>query len=295
MARSDLPCPAVSSVPSVLSVRGARRARLCLFAIASALLLGACASGSGGSGGSSGSKPAGASAGSASSNRPGGSSGAASKGTNGPNGLTALIGPFATLRCGKQEISVRANAEQAELNVGAKRYLLQAQRSASGARFASTAYPGTSFWSKGDRGMLMVDGRAFPECAPLAAPTPVVAQTGGASAESGPPSDLTVREWVVESIDGRSVVDNSRTTLVFDQQGQISGRAGCNRYTGSFQLQGASFEVRGMSTTRMICVLALMEQEARFLAVLAQARAWQLQRDGSLVLRTDDQRRIVAR
>lgn len=273
MARSELPRRAV------------RRARLCLLATVSAMLLGACASGPGGSG----SKPAGASAGSASTTRPAGSSGAGSKDTAG------LAGSTTSLRCGKQEITVRANAEQAELTVGAKRYLLQAQRSASGARFASSAYPGTSFWSKGERGMLMIEGQAYPECVPPASTTPVVAPAVVASAESGPPSDLTVREWVVESIDGRGVVDNSRTTLVFDPQGQISGRAGCNRYSGSFQLQGASFEARSVVTTRMICVPALMEQEARFLALLAQARSLQLQRDGSLVLRTQDQRRIVAR
>lgn len=251
------------SLPS----RGAwRRAHLGLLAGVSAVLLGACASGPGGVGGPSGAKPPGAAA------------------------PARAIGPLVNLRCGKQEIAVRANAEQAELTVGTKRYLLQAQRSASGARYASSAYPGTSYWSKGDGGMLMVDGQAYPECATLAATTPVIAP-----AEGGPPRDLTVREWVVESIDGRGVVDNSRTTMTFDPAGQIAGRAGCNRYTGSYKLQGSRFEVKGVATTRMICVPALMDQETRFLGVLERVSSFQLQRDGRLELRTDDQRRIVAR
>lgn len=257
-----------------------RRAHLGLVTAASALLLGACATGQGGAGGGKG---AGAGA------SPGAKPSATVPATR-PGGPMALIGPAIALRCGKQEITVRANTEQAELTVGTKRYLLQAQRSASGARYASSAYPGTSYWSKGDSGMLMVDGQAFPECATLAATTPVIAPV-----EGGPPRDLTVREWVVESIDGRGVVDNSRTTLTFDPQGQIAGRAGCNRYTGAYQLQGAKFEVKGVATTRMICVPALMDQETRFLKLLDQVRTFQLQRDGSLVLRTDDQRRIVAR
>ncbi len=250
-----------------------RRARLCGLAGVSAMLLGACATGPGGTGGHA------AGGGSASSPKPPASASAA-----------RVIGPATTLRCGKQEITVRANSEQAELTVGSKRYLLQAQRSASGARYASSAYPGTSYWSKGGNGMLMLEGQAFPECATQASVTPVIAP-----AEGGPPRDLTVREWVVESVDGRGVVDNSRTTLTFDPQGQIAGRAGCNRYTGSYRLQGAQLSVGSVATTRMICVPALMDQENRFLKLLEEVRSFQLQRDGSLVLRTDDQRRIVAR
>lgn len=263
---------------SVLPRRRAwHRAHLCLLAGVSAMLLGACASGPGGAGGGGG-------AGSGVGSKPPGS--AASTRANGP-----ATGPATTLRCGRQEITVRANAEQAEITVGAKRYLLQAQRSASGARYASSAYPGTSYWSKGDGGMLMIDGKAYPECAtPAATTTPVVAP-----AEGGPPRDLTVREWVVESIDGRAVAANSRTTLTFDPTGQIAGRAGCNRYTGAYSLQGAQLSVSGVTTTRMICVPALMDQEARFLGLLDQVRSYQLQRDGSLLLRTEDQRRIVAR
>ena len=236
--------------------RGAcRRAHLGLLAGVSAVLLGACASGPGSVGAPSGAKPPGAAA------------------------PARAIGPLVNLRCGKQEIAV-----------GAKRYLLQAQRSASGARYASSAYPGTSYWSKGDGGMLMVDGQAYPECATLAATTPVIAP-----AEGGPPRDLTVREWVVESIDGRGVVDNSRTTMTFDPAGQIAGRAGCNRYTGSYKLQGARFEVKGVATTRMICVPALMDQETRFLKALDATSTWRLQPDGSLLLTGPDGRKLLAR
>lgn len=236
----------------------------------SVMLLGACATGPGGTGAS------------------GGSGGAA--GTKTPDTVARAIGPSVLMRCGKQEVNVRANAEQAELTVGSKRYLLQAQRSASGARYASSSYPGTSFWSKGDSGMLAIDGQAYPECSTVAVVQPAVAQ-----ADAGLPRDLTVREWVVQSMDGRGVIDNSRTTLTFDPKGQIAGRAGCNRYTGAYQSQGARLELKGVATTRMICVPALMEQEARFLALLGQVVSFQLQRDGSLVLITQDQRRILAR
>lgn len=199
-----------------------------------------------------------------------------------------LSEPLTLMRCGSQDIGVRANSEQAEIEVAGQRHLLQAQRSASGARYASLAHPGTSFWSKGDRAMLVIKGQAYPECVTVAAQR-------AADASGQPPRDLTVREWVVERIDGRGVVDSSRTTLTFDAQGQIAGRAGCNRYTGGYRLQGAAFEVRGVATTRMACVPALMEQERRFLAMLGQVERWQIQPDGSLVLSTADQRSILAR
>lgn len=239
-------------------------------------LLGACASGSGGGGKGPGPGPG---AGTNTGTKPPATSASA-----------RVSGPIATLRCGKQEITVRTNAEQAELTVGAKRYLLQAQRSASGARYASSAYPGTSYWSRGDSGMLMVDGQAYPECIAQAAAMPVVA-----SAEGAPPRDLTVREWVVESIEGRGVVDNSRTTLMFDPKGQISGRSGCNRYTGSYRLQGAQFSASGVASTRMVCVPPLMDQEQRFLKALAGANTWRLQPDGSLVLTGPGGRKLLAR
>lgn len=244
-----------------------RRAHLGLLAGVSAMMLGACATGPGGRSGPPG-----------------------QAGTKTPDATALAMGPAVAMRCGKQDIAVRANTEQAELTVGSKRYWLQAQRSASGARYASSAYPGTSFWSKGDRGMLMIDGQAHPECSTLPATSPVAA-----SATGGPPRDLTVREWVVEDIDGRGVVDNSRTTLTFDPRGQIAGRAGCNRYTGSYQLQGARFEVKGLATTRMICVPALMDQETRFLKALEAASTWRLQPDGSLLLTGPDGRKVLAR
>jgi heat shock protein HslJ len=250
-----------------------RRTCLGLLTSVSVVLLGACATGRAGSGVSGGGAGAGGAA-----------------GVKNPDTAARAIGPSVLMRCGKQEVAVRANAEQAELTVGGKRYLLQAQRSASGARYASSAYPGTSFWSKGDRGMLALEGQAHPECSTMAAAPATVSEVAG-----GPPRDLTVREWVVQSMDGRGVIDNSRSTLTFDPKGQIAGRAGCNRFTGVYQLQGTRIEVKGVATTRMICVPALMEQEARFLKALASVTTWLIQPDGRLELAGPNGVRLLAR
>lgn len=120
---------------------------------------------------------------------------------------------------------------------------------------------------------------------------------GVATAQAaGPvPRDLTVREWVVQSIDGRSVVDHSRTTLTFNPEGQLAGSAGCNRYTGGFELQGGALQVKGMAATRMACSPVLMDQEARFLKALAMAQSWRLQRDGSLLITGAEGHTLLAR
>lgn len=250
-----------------------RRTCLGLLASVSVVLLGACATDRGGSGASGGAAGAGGAA-----------------GVKNQDTAARAIGPSVLMRCGKQEIVVRANAEQAELTVGGKRYLLQAQRSASGARYASSAYPGTSFWSKGDRGMLAIEGQAYPECSATAAAPAAVSELAG-----GPPRDLTVREWVVERIEARGVVDNSRTTLTFAPSGQLAGRAGCNRFTGSYRLQGAALEVSGIATTRMICVPALMDQESRFIQALGASTTWRIQPDGRLELGGPGGLRLLAR
>lgn len=225
-------------------------------------------------------------------------------GANGAGGVAAAkppvvaaraLGPAVLMRCGKQDVTVRANAEQAELTVGSKRYLLQAQRSASGARYASSAYPGTSYWSKGDSGMLTIDGQAYPACDTIPAGDAADVRQGAAGAGSVPPRDLTVREWVVERIDGRGVVDNSRTTITLSPSGQLAGRAGCNRFTGSYRLQGAAMEVSGVATTRMICVPALMDQESRFMQALGATTAWRIQPDGRLELGGPGGPRVIAR
>lgn len=241
---------------------------LALLACASAMLLGGCATGQWGSGVTGG-------------------AGGVAAGAKSPDTAARAIGPAVLMRCGKQDVSVRANAEQAELTVGSKRYLLQAQRSASGARYASSAYPGTSFWSKGDSGMLTIDGQAYPACSSLVTaggPDGAASETGARNAGFTAPRDLTVREWVVERIEGRGVVDSSRTTLTFDPLGQLAGRAGCNRFTGSYRLRGGAFEVSGIATTRMICVPALMDQEGRFLKALGGVTTWRIQPDGRLEL-----------
>lgn len=70
------------------------------------------------------------------------------------------------LVCGDQAIRVGVLDDRMRLQVGDRAFDLRQAVSASGARYVALADPTTSFWSKGDRGMLEVAGSAYPECIP---------------------------------------------------------------------------------------------------------------------------------
>lgn len=93
-------------------------------------------------------------------------------------------------------------------------------------------------------------------------------------------------EWVVEDLAGTGIIDRSRITVEFLQDGRVAGRASCNRYTGSYQLTGEALSFDEPATTRMACAPALMNQERRFLDLMADVIDGRIGRHGELRLRT---------
>jgi heat shock protein HslJ len=103
-------------------------------------------------------------------------------------------------------------------------------------------------------------------------------------------------EWVVEDIDGRGVVDNSRATLNFSEAGRVSGRGSCNSYSGEFTLTATGIAMsKNVTATMMACVPALMEQERRFFDALSAAQSFEIASDGALVLRGPGGKSITVR
>jgi heat shock protein HslJ/uncharacterized lipoprotein YbaY len=76
--------------------------------------------------------------------------------------------PFASaLVCGDQPIRVGFLEDRMRLQLGDRTFDLRQAVSASGARYVALADPTTSFWIKGDRGMLEIAGTPYPECTPV--------------------------------------------------------------------------------------------------------------------------------
>jgi heat shock protein HslJ len=106
---------------------------------------------------------------------------------------------------------------------------------------------------------------------------------------------LTGEEWVVEDIERKGIIDRSRVTVRFDDEGRVTGRAGCNTYTGGYTLTGESLTIARTATTLMACAPSLMEQETRFLSILQATQRFEITADGALVLHADDGRTLTAR
>lgn len=103
----------------------------------------------------------------------------------------------------------------------------------------------------------------------------------GAAADA--PASPVGPTWVVEDIGGRGVVDRAQTDLVLSPEGRAAGRGGCNRFTGGYTLDGASLRFGALAATRMACAPALMDQEGRFFAAMAEVRGWRMEQ-GRLLL-----------
>ncbi|MBD3642092.1 MAG: META domain-containing protein [Marinobacter sp.] len=101
-------------------------------------------------------------------------------------------------------------------------------------------------------------------------------------------------EWVVEDLAGAGIIDSSRVTIRFLADNRVAGRGSCNRYTGSYQLTGEGIGFGALASTRMACVPALMNQEARFLGLLGEVSRVRIGRHGQLQLSTPSGDTITA-
>ncbi len=126
------------------------------------------------------------------------------------------------------------------------------------------------------------------------------------SAESGeslqfervPPPQLDGSAWKVTSFNNNrqaviGVIGDPEITLVFGAE-EVSGSAGCNRFWGSYTVDGNSITFSPLASTRMACPEELMEQEQLFLAALASVVSWRV--DGNVLdmHRADSERAIWA-
>lgn len=80
----------------------------------------------------------------------------------------------------------------------------------------------------------------------------------------------------------------------FDEDGRVSGNAGCNRFFGSFEIRnGGVIEFGAIGATRMMCPKDAMDTERAFLDGLAQSVSYE--RDGArLVLHDADGVELLA-
>ncbi|HZO08499.1 MAG TPA: META domain-containing protein [Myxococcota bacterium] len=115
--------------------------------------------------------------------------------------------------------------------------------------------------------------------------------------EAAPPPRLAGTAWEVTGFNnGRSAVVSplvgTALTLSF-RDGQIAGHAGCNGFRATYSVDGDRLEVGPVATTKKLCdAKGIMQQEREFLAALASATTWALDR-GMLDLHRADGERVL--
>lgn len=106
---------------------------------------------------------------------------------------------------------------------------------------------------------------------------------------------LTGGEWRMAEIEGRSAA--GRPTMLFGEDGSLTGNAGCNRYRATYEIAGDGRLAIGRAlATSMACAdPALTTQERRLLGLLERGDRFDLAEDGSLRLYARDAVVIAAR
>jgi len=90
------------------------------------------------------------------------------------------------------------------------------------------------------------------------------------------PAGLASKQWNLHTINDELLYGDSKITLGFDNDNQLSGSAGCNSYHAKYRLDITStttgaIDVESVSATKKQCDAAIMEQEKRYLTALSDA------------------------
>ena len=81
--------------------------------------------------------------------------------------------------------------------------------------------------------------------------------------------------WTLIEVSGMGVTQPDARSIQFDASSHhVSGSAGCNRFTGTYQSSGTSLEIGPLATTRMMCPPATMAAETTFLNALKAVRGF---------------------
>lgn len=108
------------------------------------------------------------------------------------------------------------------------------------------------------------------------------------------PTQIINKTWLVEDINQHGIIDNAHVTLILSEDGRISGKSGCNNYSGRYILTGNKLTViPPMISTRMMCAPALMQLESEYIAVLSEAEKVELSSIGALVLTSQSGKTIT--
>src|SRR6185295_16084913 len=107
-------------------------------------------------------------------------------------------------------------------------------------------------------------------------------ETAMTDPQDGGDEQLTRQDWVADTIDGKPVISPGKVTLAF-VEGRVSGRAGCNLYSGPVEIGKGTIKVGLLISTKMACAEpGLMQQESAYLNALRSAHHYSIGADAKL-------------
>ncbi|MGD2026731.1 MAG: META domain-containing protein [Anaerolineales bacterium] len=96
--------------------------------------------------------------------------------------------------------------------------------------------------------------------------------------------NIPENSWRLVTINQADLLAGTRITLIFEGN-QISGSAGCNHYSASYEVSGDSIAFSPIVQTEMACMepAGVMEQERSYLGILGAAHSFDLE-DGLMTI-----------
>jgi len=108
------------------------------------------------------------------------------------------------------------------------------------------------------------------------------------------PESLTGTTWRLTGYNNGqggfvSLLRGTEITALFGDDGNLTGSAGCNNYTASYEVEGETISIGPAAATRMMCAKpeGIMEQESAYLSMLESAAAYQIRGDALKMLDAD--------
>jgi ABC-type amino acid transport substrate-binding protein/heat shock protein HslJ len=98
---------------------------------------------------------------------------------------------------------------------------------------------------------------------------------------TNPAAGLVGPNWVVISLHGATPASGVQQTAIFNASGVISGKGGCNNYSGSYVTSGNVMAISNLVGGQMMCDAAVMTDEQNFFQALGSTQNFQVVSNGA--------------
>jgi heat shock protein HslJ len=124
-------------------------------------------------------------------------------------------------------------------------------------------------------------------CASTAPPTETtVTTTETTTTTTTAAPSLASTNWQVVEVRGVAPSDKTRTTLLIDSAGRVTGTTGCNNYTSTVTYAGTDITFAPVVVTRITCAdTTRIGDERRFLEDFVVVKTYEVNGTGDLVLK----------